>query len=792
MKGLMAKLKGLNFKQLLVVHGEKMILGAVGLIVLLALFSTTWAGYEKKPEELLSKATDAGAKLNTGDMTEEKLKDFKESTYQRTAMDMFVKLNVAPSNFAYDKPMSFPLYPRQEPRAETTWPAVQHLLADGDVMVLGITPAMELGEGMEGEAGVEGAAAPGAPTNPLGAAAATIPMPTVGNPLGGPMAGMMAGASGTGMQPRGQRYVAVRGIVNLFEIGRAIQKANHLESLAEAIAAIEVVDFKIERQKAVAGDNPWPDDSWQEMSLERVDEVLAESGQAADLVDSGVTNPVFTMPLPSRLDGDYSTIVSHPMLKDFQLTKEQRELEQKLNAALLDEAEQLGVGEEQSSKRRGFMNYQVDINTVRNSVYGNSNFKADEFYTKNNIKGGGMGGMGGMGGPPGMGTMMPPGGNAGNMRPPTTMGGGMSSRNMMPPSAPPMMGGGAAPMMPMMGGGPPGMGMGGMGMGGMMGQGQVQQVGGAAVGYLMLFRFLDFDVNPGEAYRYRVKLEFTNPNYGLSLDQVKEASVAEGESRFSDWSEPTAPVVVKHDTNFFLARVDKRARTRGEAEFHIFQWDPGLGTYIDSKKLVAKYGQFVGGLEESERLDLGTPTLEKKTVLFASKDFLLDTSLPPPITPADNPDLNLTVGGRQAKDGLDLPVEAVVIDEYGELRVLDSVSQKADEEAIEKNVKKERAPYEALRDAGGTETNPLNAAGAAAPPMMEMMMGGMGGPASNLKRGKNGKATKSAAATGASAYGTAPGYPGGKGAAGKAGGPPGYGTAPGYPTGKSKKSMSPP
>lgn len=775
MKGLMAKFKGLKFKQLLISHGEKFVLGTVGLVVLMALFSTTWAGYQKKPDELLSKATEAGTKLHTGDMPEDKLKSFAPSTYQRTAMEMFVKMNNpdVPSPYAYDKPMSFPLYARQEPRAETTWPVVQHLLADADFMVIGINTMPEFGEGMEGEAAdADDDNAPRVPSRanagPLAGAPAG-PMPTsadiLGNPLAGPMGGMMS-AGGTGMQPRGQRYVAVRGIVNLFEIGRAIQKANHLESLAEGIEAIEVIDFKIERQKAVAGDNPWPDDTWEEVSLDRADEVLAESDLAADIVDAGVTNPVFTMPLPSRLDGDYTTIVSHPMLKDFQLTREQRELEQKLNAAFLDAAGEMGLGEEQTPRRRGFLKDQVDINSVRTNVMGAMGGKMDDIYKRANIT-------------PGAGNMMPPGmaGMAG--------GGGMRSSMMSPPGMgsrmPPQAS--APPMMPMMSGGkggmgmPPGMAMPGMqGMNSMMGQGQVQQIGGSAVGYLMLFRFLDFEVNPGEAYRYRVKLEFTNPNFGLPLDQIKEASVAEGESRLGEWSEPTAPVIIKPDTRFFLTKVDKRARTRGEAEFHIVQWDPSLGTYIDSKKLVTKYGQFVGGLEESDRLDLGVPSLDTKTVLFASKDFLLDTALPPTINPSENRDLNLPTSGRQARE-LDLPAEAVVIDEYGELRVLDSASDKEAEGDIEKLVKKERAPFEALRDAGATEANALNQLNGEGPPAMMDMMMMMSGPTSNLKRGKNGKAVKSGtSATGAGGYGTAPG---------------GYGTAPGYPGGRSKKSAGP-
>ena len=98
------------------------------------------------------------------------------------------------------------------------------------------------------------------------------------------------------------------------------------------------------------------------------------------------------------------------------------------------------------------------------------------------------------------------------------------------------------------------MNSGGMAGGGMQSGGAT--VGANAAGTLMLFRYLDFDVNPGEAYRYRVKLEFANPNYLVSTDQVKEASVAENETRTTAWSEPSAPVVVKADTNTFLADIE--------------------------------------------------------------------------------------------------------------------------------------------------------------------------------------------------------------------------------------------
>jgi len=754
MKGLMAKLKGMPIKSILVAHGEKFVLGTVGFIVLLALVSTTWGGYQKQPEELLTKATAAGTALHTGAWPEERQAAFKPSTYQLTAQSMYDELNMvdAMSPFAYDKPMSFPIYPREEPRGEPEWPsAPQDLIADASVMVLGVNPPLPTEEELAAQQAEDEALA--APPKP-GAKSAKNKK-GMEDPM---MAGAMMPAMGpgamdmgmsTGLQPRGQRYVALRGIVNLFDLGLAIQKALHLETAADGMALVEVIDFKIQRQKAVSGPNPWPDDTWQDVSLDRADEVLSECGQAADLVTTECINPVFTMPLPTRLDGDYTRIVSHPSLERFELTKEQREMEQKLNSAFLDAAGEMGV-EEQVGKRRGFMKDQIDMNGVRNDVMGRGGNVGDIYK-----KAGFNSAM-----PPGAGMMMPA---VGGPRP--AMGGpgampGPRPGGMMPA-------GPRAGAMPGMAGAMPGMGGPGM-MGGQ--GGMVAQVGGAAAGYLMLFRYLDFDVNPGEAYRYRVQLEFANPNYGETLDKIKEASVAEGETRLTEWSQPSAPVVVSSDSNVYLTDIDRRNnRNRGEAKIHAYQWDASLGTYIDSK-LVARFGQFMGGLATSVRLDLGGPKYEEKQVLIATKDFLLDTSVPPALIPGENPDLNLTLDAKQSKDGLDLPAEAIVLDEYGQIKVLDSITDRPGEIAAGKKVKAEREPWEYLKDAGqdaGGLNNLDDPAAAAGPGMMGP---GMGGPKSALKRGRGGKAGRGAGAMGdMSTMPAGPGSPAGAGGPGRPG-----------------------
>ena len=95
-------------------------------------------------------------------------------------------------------------------------------------------------------------------------------------------------------------------------------------------------------------------------------------------------------------------------------------------------------------------------------------------------------------------------------------------------------------------GGMSGMGYGGDMYGGGMGMAGMGQ-GGLPVGPAVehrLFRFFDFDVDPGKTYRYRVKLVLNNPNYDVQRRYLESYEYGKGETREADWSEPSPPVTV--------------------------------------------------------------------------------------------------------------------------------------------------------------------------------------------------------------------------------------------------------
>ena len=154
-----------------------------------------------------------------------------------------------------------------------------------------------------------------------------------------------------------------------------------------------------------------------------------------------------------------------------------------------------------------------------------------------------------------------------------------------------------------------GAGMGGMGMGpgtgmrpgmgmapGMEGRfGGTGRLGGFVRGEdveelspYILFRFIDFNVEPGKRYKYRVRLGFYNPNYyveprflipelqQLIADDKKLESAKKKWKKYikSPWSKPSDVVAVPRDDQLLLASVTPaRKNVDPEAKVMAVHWD---------------------------------------------------------------------------------------------------------------------------------------------------------------------------------------------------------------------------
>lgn len=145
-------------------------------------------------------------------------------------------------------------------------------------------------------------------------------------------------------------------------------------------------------------------------------------------------------------------------------------------------------------------------------------------------------------------------------------------------------------------GGMPGMGMGdmpGMGMRGITGRGRVG-IGSASMTQeklspYLLFRFFDFNVEPGKRYRYRVRLYLANPNFNVEerfLDS-ELATLAQNLKQWkpfivSVWSDPSEVINMPLDDSLLIAEVSKSTRVDAEptATVTAIHWDYEKGLEV--------------------------------------------------------------------------------------------------------------------------------------------------------------------------------------------------------------------
>jgi hypothetical protein len=230
-----------------------------------------------------------------------------------------------------------------------------------------------------------------------------------------------------------------------------------------------------------------------------------------------------------------------------------------------------------------------------------------------------------------------------------------------------------------------------------MGMGMGMGAGGAMSGVsdtgadLQLFRYFDFDVEPGECYRYRVKLIVDNPNFEETF--VSQPTVAEGKFRETPWSAPTPPVVVERDVEYGLVKIKTDKGRIDGAELEVIQFDPSLGSYIMSNFPVY-FGAYVGKeKQKTMHLDFLIPTFKEEPVNFTSKDVLLD-STGTPSKFSDFAEADLKLDKKSSTKLLDM---AVAFDRFGEIVELDASSLQ-DLDDARKRVKEEREPYDEIKE----------------------------------------------------------------------------------------------
>ena len=393
--------------------------------------------------------------------------------------------------------------------------------------------------------------------------------------------GMYGGMLGSSVKEKRIRYtaaVSVRYVFNLYEQRKKVAEALHLPISDPRVRqyAEDFIDVHVERKQAMPSTDPWSGE-WETVSADDLAEILDESlGFDLEVVNSVVTRPVITMPLPRRAQGTWGKEeASHRRISDFELSAEEKELIRKRDEKLAKEIEERKAKlPPAKAEKKGFAGYKGNANEMMSSMFGNGSGQ-DDFYDE----------FGEDFGDQMMGSSAP--GNSKNNKDELAK----LRKKLFEPSA---------------------------------------------ADRLLLVRFMDFTVERGQQYIYRVRLELNNPNFNMPVDQLEQPELATQKTIMSEWSAPTAPVFVPAEYRYYVKKTSTSSDEK--ADLSMYYEVPDMGTPVMTD-FSMPIGIRIGAEKDIDVVDLSKSVLDRATVDLRSRDILCSVYEAPRFSSADHPDL---------------------------------------------------------------------------------------------------------------------------------------------------------
>ncbi|WP_437226927.1 hypothetical protein SH661x_000083 [Planctomicrobium sp. SH661] len=618
----------MNVKKLAADHAEKFVFGVFALIVVMALAGTNWTPYEGTPREITQRVIEGKKKLKANTWPEEEMAKYKiadeaapanivydrlRKEYSPSLVEMSGRMVVDP--FKGNEPVTEPiLKPAEELIASSARVFInmfdeskmtpeteqESMLAEKDVDDDSDRPdelrrnANTAASGMPGMAGMEG-------PRSYGAMQFEAMMTAPGGPLSGGALSGEPGMSGPEVQTlkgEGYHFVSVRAVFPLREqithYAEAINKSFHY-----AAATFDIRDFELERQTAQPGDDPWSG-PWEPVDMKMAEDILSKAdGFDAEVVNPMITNAVITMPLPMRISGRWDKQATHPRIEKFTLSDSQIALEAEMQRKLLQEAvNQQKEMDASTVKRGGFSRLTLDPRQLNQDMLGVGMFESPGMGAMGRgPMGGALSGSMGMGGPGGMpGATNRTRGNTATVDPVQKLISDMAKGATNKTEEEERI------------------------------RKWIQSLV-SAEGELLLFRYLDFNVEPGKTYRYRVRFILANPNYGKRIADAGGLNhVVEGETRETPWSNVTRPVTVEKDVKYFLTEIrEQSSRVLPTVYLDVYEWAQQHGTVINAL-LDLRFGQQMKQEKETLVIDPAKMINGKQKFEFKATDFLVDAT----------------------------------------------------------------------------------------------------------------------------------------------------------------------
>ncbi len=691
--------KGFDAKAFLVNHTEKLVLGAAGLMVLVFLLGSQWSSYKGTPDDIKTNVSQSRAALDHP--WPEDQQQLFAMTQKRTPKQVVhdnLRNPIAVSQYEMSTRFISSPWQGKEPLREPVLLALEEALVtpgkvlierpfdpnkieaeiepdpkkpgsgktDPDLAALPVTPDPDgdfapdpaSSEGLAGQAGPGSAppmAAPAHATAPPSHAAIPGAHGAHGALSAYPAYGgvVVPMVSGPIREAQGYYFTSVRAVFRVGDQIRKFQDAIHAKSMDQAAFAFEVIDFNLERQELIGQTKNWSE--WQPVDTQSALDVLGQSmPPEPDIVSGMVTNNVITMPLPPRIYGNWRKYGSHPKIDNFVLTDEQVEMEIEFQSRMLElmrESQTKSAAKPLRKQPGGFSPIIGDSRAVQAQVFDTSQYGSSSAMGSFNANPAGSRGSG---------RQSPAAANRGASSPDAVMKKLLETKD----------------------------------------KGEISKALAeyikervTANGELLLFRYMDFTVESGKTYRYRVRLVLNNPNYGhLASEANGDALVVQGETRTTEWSNVTEPATIERDIYYFVKDVDSRSN---KSKVTLYQWDTKLGTTVNAD-LDLYPGQHIAGAVKTSVINPAKSTYkEDEPYTFTSSDVYVDTNADVSLDRTLHKDLKLPGG---SKGDVLLPEEVLVVQSNtGELAILDPIRQGAEQRRLEDNQKKQAEHFASLK-----------------------------------------------------------------------------------------------
>jgi hypothetical protein len=680
----MPNLKNVDYKQLAIDHGEKVVIALIALMIGSVLYGSNWKATDSSPTAMKERAEKTTKDIDErpwDEQREKRLAGLGQGNELAAKVTMLLS-PISISGFSIE-PFDPPLHPDKTLISTPRWLPVQHLIADASVAEISLmagTPASDDGnfirktkekntkksrrdrarkqrdaKEQKKEKKEEKEESDDSIPEDLKPKSEVAAQGGGGMGLGG---GMGGGRFGRGhaadkkakhkadepevapprqvaMKPvgRGYHFVAVRGIFPLRDQTSELARAEGVPSTDKGVQSqVQFHDFKLERQTRIdrPGVDPWSE-KWEPVDRDVAIQLLRNEvdGYAPETVLDGLIDGHIAMPYPERVVGQWDRFATHPDIKEFTLSDDEVQQQVEYELKLLEKVK----NEEQQGKTvpesGGFMDLTHDMRGLSKRAQAPV---GDEKSPREKIL-----------------EELKAGGDKDKM-----------SEELE----------------------------------------EFVRTRATALDHYLLFRYLDIKVEPGKTYRYRVKLVVANPFKERRIEEVTDPSIIEGAERETEWSEPTPPVTVQENSQFYVKRVDWRPGRPSlpSAQMDVFQWFAETGTVVN-KELPVSLGQILGGRKPADVLRPAENIFDNESVLFSSKDALVDVSPGFTFDPNLHKDIFDDLKGVPSikKTGASAPEVAIVVDDNGEIHMVDGMDQKGDYDKTKTHYEQQNKAFEALR-----------------------------------------------------------------------------------------------